>query len=99
MKSKKYREYNPSQVMLLPPSLHDWLNSDHLVYFVMDLVKQLDLSAIEDGIQSKDPRGNRPYAPVMMVALLIYAWCVGVRSSRKIERLTVNDVAFRVVAA
>jgi len=60
MKSKKYREYNPSQVMLLPPSLHDWLNSDHLVYFVMDLVKQLDLSAIEDGISVQGPAWESP---------------------------------------
>ncbi len=99
MRRKKYRRYEPNQTMLLPPSLHDWLNPDHLAYFVVDLVKMLDLSAIEDAIQAKDPRGNRPYAPVMMVALLIYAWCVGVRSSRAIDRLTYNDVAFRVVAA
>lgn len=99
MGTKKYRAYEPTQTMLLPPSLRDWLNPDHLAYFVMDLVEQLDISTIVEAIRRKDPRGTRPYAPTMMVALLVYAWCVGVRSSRAIERLTYNDIAFRVIAA
>jgi transposase len=76
----------------------DWLQEGHLAYFILDVVETLDLSEIEDRIHQKDPRGNRPYSPSMMVALLIYAYCVGVYSSRKIERATYEDVAFRVLA-
>lgn len=76
----------------------DWLPEGHLAYFILDVVGQLDLSAIELKIQAKDPRGTRPYSPSMMVALLIYGYCIGLRSSRKIERATYEDVAFRVLA-
>ncbi len=77
----------------------EWLPEGHLAYFILDVVRQLDLSAIESKIQTKDPRGTRPYSPSMMVALLIYGYCIGLRSSRKIERATYEDVAFRVLAA
>ncbi len=76
----------------------DWLPEGHLAYFLLDVVGQLDLSAIESKIQAKDARGTRPYSPSMMVALLIYGYCVGLRSSRKIERATYEDIAFRVLA-
>lgn len=76
----------------------DWLPEGHLAYLILDVVGQLDLSAIESTIQAKDARGTRPYSPLMMVALLIYGYCVGLRSSRKIERATYQDVAFRVLA-
>ena len=76
----------------------DWLPEGHLAYFVLELVGDLDLSAIEDAIQSKDARGVRPYSPRMMTALLLYAYCTGVFSSRRIERATYQDVAFRVLA-
>ena len=76
----------------------EWLPEGHLAYFILDVVGQLDLSAIESKIQMKDPRGTRPYSPSMMVALLIYGYCIGLRSSRKIERATYEDVAFRVLA-
>ncbi len=76
----------------------DWLPEGHLAYFLLDVVAQLDLSAIESKIQAKDARGTRPYSPAMMLALLIYGYCVGLRSSRKIERATYEDVAFRVLA-
>ena len=76
----------------------DWLPEGHLAYFILDVVKQLDLSPIESKIQAKDPRGTRPYSPSMMVALLIYGYCLGLRSSRKIERATHEDIAFRVLA-
>jgi transposase len=75
----------------------DWLPEGHLAYFVLELVGELDVSAIEDAIQGKDPRGVRPYSPRMMTALLLYAYCTGVFSSRKIERATYQDVAFRVL--
>ncbi len=76
----------------------DWLPEGHLAYFILDVVGQLDLRAIESKIQAKDARGTRPYSPSMMVALLIYGYCLGIRSSRKIERATHEDVAFRVLA-
>jgi transposase len=75
-----------------------WLPEGHLAYFVLDLVRELDVSRIEHAIQSKDGRGTRPYSPRMMTALLVYAYCVGVFSSRKVERATYEDVAFRVLA-
>jgi transposase len=95
---KSYRPWNPTQSFLLPPSPLDWLPKEHLVYFVLDVVSELDLSAIEDAIQEKDERGTRPFAPQMMVALLLYGYCVGIFSSRKLEKATYEDVAFRVLA-
>lgn len=83
---------------MLPPSPMDWLPEGHLAYFVLEVVRELDLGAIEGAIQQKDPRGERPYAPKMMTSLLLYAYCAGVFSSRKIERATYEDVAFRVIA-
>mgnify|MGYP002629005930 CR=1 FL=1 len=94
---KRYRPWDPNQTVLFPPSLSDWLPEDHLAYFMLDLVGNLDLSAIEDVIQSKDARGTRPYDPQVMVALLLYGYCVGVRSSRRIERATHEDIGFRLI--
>ena len=96
--SKSYQPWTQDQQFLLPPSLRDWLPEGHLAWFVLDLVSQLDLSPIEDAIQGKDARGQHPYHPQMMMALLLYAYCTGVFSSRKIERATYEDVAFRVIA-
>lgn len=96
--SKQYRPWTPEQAYLLPPSPREWLPENHLAFFLMDVVRQLDLSAIEAVIHKKDPRGERPYSPRMMTALLLYAYCVGVFSSRKIERATYEDVAMRVIA-
>src|SRR5665811_533336 len=76
----------------------DWLPEGHLAYFVLELVGELDVSRLEEAIQSKVGRGTRPYSPRMMTALLLYAYCVGVFSSRKVERATYEDVAFRVLA-
>ena len=66
----------------------EWSPEGHLAYFVLELVRELDLSAIEGAIQSKDGRGTRPYSPRMMTALLLYAYGVGVFSSRRVERGT-----------
>ncbi len=95
---KTYRPYAPEQAFLLPPSPRDWLPEGHLAYFVLDVVGELDLGAITRRVQAKDPRGERPYAPRMMTALLLYGYAAGVFSSRKIERATHEDVAFRVLA-
>ena len=96
--AKTYRSYCPDQLLLLPPSLRDWLPENHLVYFVSDVVDQLDLSGIES-FYEKDDRGQPPYHPRMMTKVLVYAYCVGVFSSRKIQKRLVEDVAFRVLAA
>ncbi len=96
--AKTYRPYVPEQDLLLPPSLRDWLPEDHLAYFVSDVVDQLDLSAIT-AVYEDDERGYPPYHPVMLTKVLVYAYCVGVFSSRKIQRRLTEDVAFRVLAA
>jgi transposase len=96
--AKTYRSYLPEQNLLLPPSLRDWLPDDHLVYFVSDVVDQLNLSAIES-VYEEDDRGQPPYHPRMMTKILLYGYCVGVFSSRKIQKRLVEDVAFRVLAA
>jgi transposase len=85
-------------MFLLPPSLRDWLPEDHLVYFVSDVVDQLDLSKIEL-VYEKDERGQPPFHPRMMTKILVYAYCVGVFSSRRIQKRLIEDVAFRVLAA
>jgi transposase len=98
MAGKDYQAWLPRQAFLLPPSPLEWLPEGHLAYFVLDVVEELDLTAIEGVIQARDGRGQRPYSPRMMTALIVYAYCVGVFSSRKIERATYEDVAFRVLA-
>jgi transposase len=95
---KGYRPYLPEQDLLLPPSLRDWLPENHLAYFVGDVVDQLDLTAIY-AVYKKELRGQPPYDPRMMAKLLVYGYCVGVYSARKIQRRLVEDVAFRVLAA
>ena len=97
MADKSYRAWQPDQVFLLPPSMRDWLPDDHLVHFVMDVVDGLDISKIDRVYQEKDHRGERPWNPRMMVALLFYGYCIGVRSSRRLEKATYEDVAFRVL--
>ena len=96
--AKTYRPYVPEQDLLLPPSLGAWLPENHLAYFVSDLVDHLDLSAIV-AVYEEDERGNPPYHPVMLTKVLIYGYCVGVFSSRRIQRRLIEDVAFRVLAA
>ncbi len=96
--SKEYREWSAGQGFLLPPSPLEWLEEGHLAYFILDVVETLDLRKIREAIDSKDSRGTRPYCPRMMVALLLYGYCTGVYSSRRIERATYEDVAFRVLS-
>jgi transposase len=96
--AKTYRPYLPNQDFLLPPSLRDWLPEDHLVYFVSDLVDELDLSAITS-VYEDEERGLPPYHPVMLTKVLVYAYCIGIFSSRRIQRRVAEDVGFRVLAA
>lgn len=95
--SKEYRPFEPKQKFLLPPAPEDWLPEGHLAYFVQDVVGELNLKGIYD-FYERESRGAPPYHPQMMVTLLVYGYCVGVPSSRKIERKTYEDVAFRVLA-
>src|SRR6266542_2735268 len=94
---KTFRPYAPRQSFLLPPSPLELLPEDHLAYFILDVVSQLDLSKILEPYE-REERGYPPHHPQMMLGLLLYGYCVGVPSSRKIERKTHEDVAFRVVA-
>ena len=86
------------QSFLLPPSLTDWLAEDHLVWTVLGAVDQMDLDGFY-GAYRANGQGRAAYDPQMMVALLLYAYCVGIRSSRMIERSCRGDVAFRVITA
>ena len=97
--SKQFRNCDLNQAYLLPPSLQDWLPEGHLARFVADLGETLDLSAIYAKYEEGDGRGLAAYDPRMMVRLLIYAYCRGVPGSRRIERATYEDVAFRYLAA
>ena len=96
-KPKSFRPWQPEQTTLLPPSPREWLADDHQVYFLLDLVDELDLSEILIPAQAKDPRGEKGFDPRMMSMLLLYAYCVGIVSSRKIERACYEDLAFRVL--
>ena len=96
---KTFRPYSPEQSYLLPPSPREWLPEGHLAFFILGLLGELDLGAIERVVHAKDPRGEKPYSPAMMTSLLLYAYATGVYSSRRIERACVEDVAFRVLAS
>ena len=95
---KGYRAYLPEQDLLLPPSLRDWLPEGHLAYYVSDVVDQLDLSAIQ-AVYEKEMRGQPPYDPRMMTKVLVYGYCVGVFSSRRIQKRLQEDIGFKVLAA
>src|SRR5512133_491913 len=86
------------QELLLPPSLREWLADDHLAWFVVEVVDELDLAAFY-GAYRRDGHGRAAHDPAMMVALLVYAYAIGVRSSRAIERRCREDIAFRVITA
>ena len=95
---KGYRSYLPNQDLLLPPSLREWLPEEHLVYFVSDVVDQLDLSAIH-AVYGDERRGQPPYDPRLMTKLLVYGYCTGVFSSRRIQKRLQEDIPFKVLAA
>jgi len=96
--AKSYLPYSVDQRLLLPPEMREWLPEGHLALFILDVVAELDLSKIYALYDAKDARGRAGYHPAMMVALLVYAYCVGKPSSRRIERATYEDVGFRVVS-
>jgi transposase len=98
METPRFLTYTPGQLLLLPPDLREWLEEGHLAYFILDMVEELDLSEIFASYDSA--RGGRPgFDPRLMVGLLLYGYCVGVVSSRKLERATYDSVPFRVLTA
>ena len=97
-KNRIFRPYDLDQQYLLPPDMKEWLPADHLVYMVLDVVETLDLSVILNGYEGSH-KGRRPYDPRMMVALLLYGYAVGVRSSRKLEQATYDQLSFRILTA
>ena len=96
--AKGYRTYLPEQDLLLPRSLREWLPENHLVYFVSEVVDQLDLSAMY-AVYEKEKRGQPPYDPRLMTKLLVYGYCTGVFSSRRIQKRMQEDIPFKVLAA
>lgn len=96
--TQNFRQCDRDQALLMPPSLRDWLGQDELAWCVLDVVAEMDLSAIYGEYRS-DGHGRAAFDPGMMVALLLYAYAVGERSSRAIERHCHLDVAFRVITA
>jgi transposase len=93
-----YLPYEPTQDLLLPHSLGEWLPEDHLAHFVSETIDALDLSAFYKPYEGGGAR-KQPFHPVMMVKVLVYACAKGVFSSRKIARKLHEDVASRVLAA
>lgn len=81
---KRVREYNPKQVMALPPLLNDWLPDDHPAHFISEAVDQFDLSAVYADYRER--RGQPPYDPLMMAKVWFYAAYRGINSSRRVER-------------
>ncbi len=93
-----FRPYEPDQQLLLQPSFRDWLSDDHLVYFISDTVDQLDLGPIVSWYRDR-PQGNLPYHPAMMLKVLVYCYCVGTFSSRRIAKAIEESVPVRILAA
>ncbi|MEP7365299.1 MAG: IS1182 family transposase [Acidobacteriota bacterium] len=97
--SKRFRECSLDQPYLMAPSLQDWLPEDHLARFIGEVVDTLDLREIYAAYERKDGRGLAAYHPLMLTRVLLYGYCIGVRSSRRIEKATHDEVAFRYLSA
>jgi len=94
--ARSYRPVVRDQEFLLPPNMAEWLPQDHLVWFVIDVVEELDTTVFH-ARSRRGGRGRQGFDPDMLLGLLLYAYATGVRSSRRIERLCVDHVAFRVL--
>ena len=97
MRRKKFREYNLEQQFLFPPDIRDWVPEDDFARFISDLVDTLDLKDFEE--RHKPGAGQPPYDPAMMLKVILYCFCTGVFSSRKMERATHRDVGVRFLSA
>jgi len=96
--STRYQPWEPDQPSFLPPNLREWLDEDHLVYFLLDLAEYLDFRAMA-AAYANEHGGRAPYDVRMMGLLLLYGYCVGVPASRRIERATYESLPFRVLTA
>jgi transposase len=98
METTRFRSYAPDQLLLLPQDLREWLPEGHAAYFILDVLGELDLSEIYSSYDGS--KGGRPgFDPRLMTGLLLYGYCQGVVSSRKIEKATYESVPFRILAA
>src|SRR5438270_345031 len=95
--AREFAGVDRGQLLLMPPSLVEWLPEDHLVWTVLGAVDQMDLGCFADRYRL-GAAGRAPFDPAVMVALLLYAYARGIRSSRGIERACWEDVAFKVIA-
>ncbi len=96
--SPRYQTYDPGQLRMLPEDMHQWLPEDHLIYFLMDLVDTLELEEIYASYDDGSRGGRPPYHPKMLLNLLLYAYCTGEPSSRRIEKATYERVPYRILA-
>jgi transposase len=96
--AQNFRTCDRDQALLMPPDLRAWLDEDHLAWFVIEAIEELDLEPFYAAYRS-DGHGRAAHDPQMMLTLIAYAYCVGERSSRGIERRCREDVAFRVITA
>jgi transposase len=96
--SYNFKKHNRDQLFFLPPDIREWVSEDQLVWFVLDAVEQMDISEFYTAYR-EDGKGGSAFEPSMMLSLMLYAYCIGERSSRRIERLCELDVAFRVITA
>jgi len=97
--ARDFLPYDLDQHYLLPPDMREWLPAGHLVWFVNDVADALDISEIVGAYEKPELRGRPGYHPAMMVKLLLYACCVGKRSSRRLEKATYEELPFRVLSA
>ena len=93
-----FRAYDPDQLFLLPPSLDEWLPKDHLARFIDESAELLDLAKFYEQYRA-DGTGNTAYHPKMMVKVMLYGYCEGVTSSRKIAKGCEDQVSFRYLSA
>ena len=91
---KTYKTYNQNQMSLIPQKWEDCLSPDHKALFINDIIEEIDISPIQR-VYETELRGYPPYHPKMMLKILIYGYCIGVRSSRKIAQKCEDDIAFR----
>jgi len=97
MRDSRFKPYEPDKALSLPSDIRSWLPEDHLAFFISDVVDSLDISEIADDYDRR--QGGQPaYHPAMMLKLFFYGYCVGIRSSRRIEMKTYEDVAFRILS-
>jgi len=93
-----YTECNRDQLYLLPPSMRDWLGEEHFAWFLLDALAEIDLSAFHAAYRW-DGKGQQAHHPEIVLAVLLYGYCHGERSSRQLERLCEESVAYRILAA